>query len=95
MKLVFLKSAASDLSWMRRYYRSVFPQGSLRAKRQYTKTIALIKTNPHIGEPIEEFIDAHEYPILSTPFSMIYRIREDRIEVLRIIDNRSDWMMKG
>ena len=94
MKLVFLQSCTSDLVWMRRYYRSVFPQGSVLAQQQFIKTKNLIKTNPYIGEAIPEFEGAREFPVIRTPFSIIYRIHEGRIEVLRVVDNRSDWVSK-
>ena len=95
MKLVFLKSSAADLTWMRRYYRNVFSASSTAAKGQYKKTTQLIRENPYIGEPSEGFENTREFPILRTPFSIVYRIQKDRIEVLRIIDNRSDWASKS
>lgn len=91
MKLVFLQACAADLLWMRRYYRAVFPDGSARAKKAYAQTKTLIKANPHIGEAVDGFEGVYEFPVLRTPFSFIYRIVGDRIEILRIVDGRSDW----
>jgi plasmid stabilization system protein ParE len=70
---------------MRRYYSSVFPQGERKARQQLKVTERLIMENPYIGKLSD---DAREFPILRTPFSIIYYIRADVIEVVRIWDQR-------
>ena len=91
MKLVFLSSSKADLRWFKRYYISVFPEGKTKADKQFLSIQRALKVNPYIGHSSDTVKDAREYSVLRTPFSFIYRIKEDRIEVLRIIDNRSDW----
>ncbi|WP_162901268.1 type II toxin-antitoxin system RelE/ParE family toxin [Breoghania sp. L-A4] len=74
---------------MRRYYQSVFPEGSINARRPYEAATIALKANPSIGHPIERTEDVRAYPIPRTPFSFIYRVNGDVIEVLRILDERS------
>lgn len=90
MKLVFLPSTRSDLLWMRTYYAHVFPDGAKRAARQYGKVCGIIRNTPLVGHPVEEIEDVREFSIPHTPFSFIYRVIDDRIEVLRVWDQRND-----
>lgn len=90
MKLVFLPSTRSDLLWMRTYYAHIFPDGAKRAAKQYGKVCCIIRNNPLVGHPVEEIEDVREFSIPQTPFSFIYRVIDDRIEVLRVWDQRND-----
>jgi plasmid stabilization system protein ParE len=95
MKLVFLPSTVADLRWLKTYYVSVFPEGGAKADRQFLAVQALLKANPLIGHPSDKVDGAREHHMLRTPFTFIYRIREDRIEVLRVLDTRADWTGEG
>jgi plasmid stabilization system protein ParE len=89
MKLVYLPSALQDLVWMRHYYRDVFPEGARRAREKIRSVERLLLDNPEIGHVAGEG-GVREFPILRTPFSVIYRSRPGRLEVLRLWDNRAD-----
>ncbi len=89
MKIVFLNSCAADLDWFQEYYRDVFPSGSANAKDQYMRTKAVLRQNPRIGYPLEEF-GLREFSIVRTPFSFIYRVTQKSIEVVRVWDQRAD-----
>ena len=88
MKLVFLPSTRSDLLWMRTYYVHIFPDGAKRAADQYRRICGIISENPFVGRPVEEIEGVREFSIPLTPFSFVYRIVKDRIEVLRVWDQR-------
>ena len=90
MNLVFLPSTLSDLSWMRTYYTSVFPPGAKRAAEHFRMTCSVIRENPLVGHPVEDMPGVREFAIQRTPFSVIYRVIDNRIEVLRIWDQRGD-----
>lgn len=90
MKLVFLPSTLSDLAWMRSYYTQVFPDGARRAAEQYRRASRIVRDNPLAGHPVEDIPDVREFSIPRTPFSLIYRLADDRIEVLRVWDQRGD-----
>lgn len=89
MKIVFLFSAAKDIEWMRHYYRSVFPAGSKNAQKNYLAAKKALSVNAYIGHKSEEAEGVYEYHIPRTPFTFIYRVCEDRIEILRLFDGRS------
>jgi len=91
MKLVFLPSSRSDLRWFKQYYISIFPEGKAKADKQFLALQKALKLNPYIGHSSDIAKDIKEFPVIKTPFSFIYRVKEGRIEVLRIIDTRSDY----
>lgn len=90
MKLLFLPSTRSDLLWMRTYYTDIFPDGARRAADQYGRACSILRDNPQVGRPVEEMEGVREFLIPRTPFSFIYRVVDDRIEVLRVWDQRGD-----
>ena len=91
MKVVYLGRALRDMAWVRQYYRIVFPAGRSNAREQLRKAESLIAKNPFMGHSSEEIAGARELYIPRTPFSLIYQVTNERIEVLRVIDNRSNW----
>ena len=84
MKLVFLPSTRSDLLWMRTYCSRIFPDGARLAAEQYLRASGVIRDNPLAGHPVEGMAGVRKFPIPRTPFSFIYRVGDDRIEVLRV-----------
>ena len=89
MRILYLACARDDLSWLRQYYREVFPDGATRALKHLLAAEGLLRTNPLIGRRTG-IGDSRELHIARTPFSLIYRVREDRIEILRVWDGRRD-----
>ena len=90
MKLVFLPSTRTDLLWMRAYYARVLPGGAKRAAEWYIRASRVIRGNPLVGHLVEGMAGIREFPIPRTSFSFIYRVVDDRIEVLRVWDQRGD-----
>lgn len=95
MKIIYLREALKDMQWVRHYYRNIFPAGQGNARESLRTAERTIFEHPFIGAPCEEIETAREYRISRTPFSFVYQVLDDRIEILRVIDNRSDWMTKG
>jgi plasmid stabilization system protein ParE len=90
MKLVYLQSAAKDLLWMKRYYEAVFPQGKVNAATQFHKVRSAIISNPYIGIEVGFGERIREFYIPKTPFSYLYRIKDNQIEIMRVFDSRSN-----
>lgn len=40
--------------------------------------------------PPTQGAESREFPVLRTPFSMLYRVKPDHIEVLRVFDHRAE-----
>lgn len=88
MKIVFLPSAAQDIAWFRYYYRSVFSAGDENARNNLKALQKLLASNPYMGSPVPSHDGVRELRVNRTPFTLIYRVTEVRIEVLRLWDER-------
>ncbi|MBI2718500.1 MAG: type II toxin-antitoxin system RelE/ParE family toxin [Rhizobiales bacterium] len=88
MKLVYLASCHADITWVQEYYLAVFPEGGKSGWRQIIRMQAFLKSNPHIGHPIDN-LGLRKISIPKTPFSFVYRIKGDVIQVVRLWDSRA------
>ncbi len=86
MDIIYLESARDDLVWFRHYYEAVFPEGSENAKRHFYAIEQALLAHPFIGHKVRA--DVYELPVKKTPFTFVYRVKEHRIEVLRVWDDR-------
>lgn len=88
MRVVYLESAARDIAWFRYYYRSIFPEGSDSARTNLWALQRLLAANPYIGHPSEDRDGVRGFAVKKTPFTVIYRVTREQIEILRLWDNR-------
>jgi toxin ParE1/3/4 len=89
VRVVYAEQALKDMGWFRKYYATTFPEGKGRARESLLRTEALVAENPFVGQPTEAGSATREFPILRTPFVLLYRVKDDRIEVLRVLDLRA------
>jgi plasmid stabilization system protein ParE len=87
VRIRLLDEAQDDLKWWRRYYRVVFPQGRKNALRHFEKVVELLLENPYAGRKVEE-LDLYQFVISNTPFSIVYRLRGETLEIVRVWDMR-------
>lgn len=88
MKIVFVPSAIRDIGWFRHYYTAVFPAGDKKAQQNLRSIQTLLATNPYIGTPSREHDGVRQLRVPKTPFTLIYRVTEVQIEILRLWDER-------
>lgn len=88
MKIVYVRSALPDLVWFRVYYEAIFPEGERHALLQRRAEERLLRENPFAGRLAQDGM--RKFPISRTPFVMVYRVMDDRIEVLRLWDGRRE-----
>jgi toxin ParE1/3/4 len=89
MQIVYLPSTKPDLRWYRQYYTRTFPEGQRRAREHFYAAEIMLSENPYSGRAMEGS-EVRELPIPRTPFSLVYAIRNSRIEVIRLWDGRAD-----
>ena len=89
MRIVYLPAARDDLTWLRRYYTRIFPDGARRAFSNLLAAESMLSEHPAIGRATE-YPGVRELLIRGTPFSIIYRVTADEIRILRIWDGRAD-----
>lgn len=90
MRVIYLRSALSDLVWFRTYYEAIFPEGERHALLRRRAVERLLRENPFAGHMVHDDTGVREFPVSKTPFVVHYRPLEDRIEVLRLWDGRRD-----
>ena len=88
MYIVYLENSLDDIKWMKFYYSNIFPAGKKQASIHIKITEQIIINHPYIGKIIDNEKNVRELIINQTPFSFLYRINEDRIEILRLWDQR-------
>lgn len=87
MRIVYLPSTRAGLAWLRRYDATVFPAGSARAKRQFHAIERLLRDHPQAGHPTP-VAGVRRLVIPRTPFSLVYRVTIDQVEILEVRDDR-------
>lgn len=88
MKIVFLEDTTQDIQGFRYHYRSVFPEGSAKARAHLKAIQKAMAANPYAGHPSDARDNVRELSIPRTPFTLIYRVTPTRIEILRLWDTR-------
>jgi len=88
MRIVYLAPAVRDIAWFRYYYRAVFPNGDKNARNQLKQIQSLLAANPQMGRKSEDHTSVRELHIPRTPFSLVYRVTAEQIEILRLWDER-------
>ena len=88
MKIVYLASAVRDIAWFRYYYQAVFPDGAKAARQRIHTIEQLLLTNPYLGQISPLHGEVRELHISRTPFSLIYRVNNTQVEILRLWDER-------
>lgn len=89
MRIVFLPTTAPDFEWITEYYLTIFPEGGPKAYRRLDRALSNLSYNPHLGKAIAR-TKYRQYSVPRTPFSLIYRIGGEAIEILHIWDQRSN-----
>ena len=89
MKLTYRDSALDDLVWVRIYYEKIFPEGGYNASKRFEETKRLLLQQPLIDRS-HDVAGLRIRRISKTPFSLIYRVAGEEIEVIRVRDSRSN-----
>ena len=89
MQIKFLPSTKADLRWFKRYYSEVFPAGRAKADQQFRGLLVLLKNQPLVGQEHEDHPGVFEYVLPRVPFTVMYRIKGEAIEIMRLYDQRS------
>jgi plasmid stabilization system protein ParE len=87
-RIVYLKTAIVDLHWFRHYYEDYFPEGLAQANASFEKCLRLVAALPRIGRTAGKS-PRRRFSIPKAPFTIVYQEKGDVVEVLRILDQRS------
>ena len=90
MKITYLPTTHGDIIWVTRYYKNVFPEGRLKFRAEFYAVEKLLMANPEMGKPSELGKNIRELIIPKSPFSLIYQVLRNEIQVLRVWDQRQN-----
>jgi toxin ParE1/3/4 len=91
VRLVWSPQAVEDLAALRAYIERDDPIAARKTALRIIEAVdTLIPANPKVGRP-GRVPGTRELVIARTPFVVPYRLREGRIEVLRIFHGARRW----
>jgi plasmid stabilization system protein ParE len=89
LKISVTRFASLDLEWFNIYCVDVFPEGGANAIAHLEKTTRLLAERPMIGRVMGK-TGRRVFSVPKTPFTLVYRVRGDLLEILRVLDQRSE-----
>jgi plasmid stabilization system protein ParE len=93
LDIIFLPSARLGLQWFRIYYEQSFPEGMAKANARFEKCIRLLSHSPGMGRPAGK-PPRRRFSIPDTPYTVVYLQRERTLEVIQVLDQRSEDYLK-
>lgn len=95
MELRFARSFYQSAEWFITYYEGVFPEGQPNATQALEATLSSLETDRTLERRWQQLEGVYELVIAKTPFSILYRYREDHIRVLYLNDRRGYQAVKA
>ena len=90
MKIIWLSEAKQDLKNLFLYILDRNPVAARRVRELIYNSVQGLAKNPHIGRPGRVF-GTRELVISRTSYIVAYRVRNDTVEILRVIHAARDW----
>jgi toxin ParE1/3/4 len=87
MPIVWLSVAVQDVLQIRTYIANQDPQSAQSIALRIDKVVGHLTTMPNMGRPGRIF-GTRELAISGTSFLVVYRLRNDRIEILRVLHGK-------
>jgi toxin ParE1/3/4 len=93
MKLVWFKRAVWDLRLVQSYIAQENPQAARKTVNQIKDKVSLLMEQPGIGR-LGRVPNTRELIIDHTPYILPYRVRDNKIEILRVFHTSRKWPNK-
>ena len=89
MKIVWSVLARDDLVAIRRYIAQHHPAAARQAAERILHSVELLRERPQLGLSTHRG-DIRRLIVGNSVYSIIYRLRDDALEILEIFDGRQD-----
>ncbi len=93
MKVIWFKSAVLDLISVKDYITQDNPQAAQQVVQRINDKVSLLSEQPGIGRP-GRVPNTKELLVDRTPFILPYRVRDNKIEILRVLHTSRCWPEK-
>ena len=90
MIIKWLDDAVYDLQALRQYIAQDKPSAANRIAKQILKAVNLLSNQPGMGRP-GRVLDTRELIVSSTPYIIPYRVKNNSIEILRVLHVAMEW----
>ena len=90
MIIKWLDDAIYDLQALRQYIAQDKPSAANRLAKQILKAVNLLSDQPNIGRP-GRVLGTRELIVSSTPYIVPYRVKNNSIEILRVLHVAMEW----
>ena len=90
MRLLWTLPARDDLARQRAFLERRNPRAARRIVRAIIDAVALLPQAPGMGRP-GRVAGTRELVVPGTPYLVPYRVRGDRLEVLRVLQGAQRW----
>lgn len=90
MQVRWLKSALRNLGDEAEYIAQDDPQAAARVVILIEDAVAMLSEHPALGRP-GRVPGTRELVVVGTPYLVPYRVREARIDILRVFHGRRRW----
>lgn len=90
MEITWTAAAVLDLQEIRAYIAGERPLAAARVAERIRSSAEMLRRFPRIGRE-GRVPGTRELVVSRTPFLIAYRIRQDRIEILRVLHEAQKW----
>lgn len=90
MKVIWFRSAILDLKSVRDYITQDNPQAAQQVVQRIKEKVSLLSEQPGMGRP-GRVPNTKELLVDQTPFILPYRVRDNKIEILRVLHTSRRW----
>jgi toxin ParE1/3/4 len=87
---VWLALAVQDVLQIRTYIADQDPQSARRVALRIDKAVGNLSQMPNMGRPGRIF-GTRELVVKGTPFLVVYRLQNARVEILRVLHGRKSF----
>lgn len=91
MMIHWLEDAKFDLEALHQYIAENNPRAANSIAKRIISAIDLLSAQPNIGRP-GRVLHTRELIISGTPFIIPYQVRNNRIEILRVLHSAMRWI---
>jgi toxin ParE1/3/4 len=94
MEVRWSPEAVADFTAMIQYIRNDNPSTALRVARAIYDAVAQLNTFSNRGRP-GRVNGTRELPLQRLPFVVVYRVRENAVEIVRLLHGAQRWPATG
>ncbi|MGB0954502.1 MAG: type II toxin-antitoxin system RelE/ParE family toxin [Panacagrimonas sp.] len=91
LRLRWSSLALQDFVKVQEYISQENPRAARRIAQRIAEAAAKLEKFPRLGRP-GNVDGAYELVVANTPYLIVYRIRDDQLELIRLWHGRQNWM---